>query len=131
MKAGARWLFALAAIAALGASSAGAAAADGGAGAMSKKADCKLTVDEGESLGASYVTPLAVKNTSCGKGMKVVKAFNQCRKANGGADGRCKSKVLGYKCEEGKRTSSPAQYSADVVCKNGSKKVVFSYTQNT
>lgn len=95
------------------------------------KGTCSLTADEAESLGTSYVLPLKVKGTSCSKGEKVVKAFNQCRKDNGGADGRCKSKVLGFKCDEGKRESAPTQYNAAVSCKKGSKKVSFHYTQNT
>lgn len=99
--------------------------------ASTPKRSCDLTFEEGQHLGASYVDPFKVKNTSCAKGEKVIKAFNKCRKQNGGADGRCKSRVEGYSCDEGKRTSAPSQYFADVVCKNGDKKVKFHYTQNT
>ena len=91
---------------------------------------CNISGEE-THLGASYVTSLNVKNTSCGKGKKVVKAFNKCRHHHGGANGKCKSKVKGYNCNEGKRSGSPAQYYAKVKCKNGGKKVVFEYTQNT
>ena len=78
------------------------------------------------------MTSVNVKNTGCGKGKKVVKAFNKCRHHNGGANGKCKSKVKGFKCDEGKRSGSPGvQYSAKVKCKNGGKKVVFGYTQST
>ena len=101
------------------------------ASAETPKRNCDLTFEEGQSLGASYVDPFKVKNTSCSKGEKVIKAFNKCRKENGGSDGRCKSRVEGYSCDEGKRTSSPSQYFADVVCKDGDKKVKFHYTQNT
>jgi hypothetical protein len=95
------------------------------------KSTCDLTFEEGQHLGASYVDPFTVKNTSCSKGENVIKAFNKCRKDNGGRDGHCNSSVLGYSCNEGKRTAAPAQYFADVVCKDGSKKVKFHYTQNT
>ncbi len=95
------------------------------------KGNCPLTATEGQHLGASYVDPFKVKGVSCAKGEKVIKGFNKCRKANGGADGRCHSTVHGFACDEGKRTGSDFQYFADVVCKNGSKKVKFHYTQNT
>ena len=101
------------------------------ASASAPKRNCDLTFEEGQHLGASYVDPFKVKNTSCSKGEKVIKAFNKCRHDNGGADGRCNSQVEGYSCDEGKRESAPAQYFADVVCKNGSKKVKFHYAQNT
>ena len=92
---------------------------------------CDISGQETD-LGTSYVTSLNVKNTSCGKGKKVVKAFNKCRHKNGGANGKCKSKVKGFKCNEGKRSGVPGvQYNAKVNCKNGGKKVVFTYTQNT
>ncbi len=131
MKAGVRTgsFACVAALAALAVLSAPASASERPGGA--KKANCEYSYEQGQSLGTSYVNVLKVKRTSCRKGMKVVKAFNACRKDNGGADGRCKSRVLGFKCDEGKRTSSPAQYSATVVCKKGAKKVVFNYTQNT
>ena len=70
-------------------------------------------------------------NTSCGTGKGVVKGFNKCRHQNGGRDGKCNSKVKGFKCSEGKRDGVPhVQYSSHVSCKKGGKKVAFSYTQN-
>jgi hypothetical protein len=108
-----------------------ASAGSDGSDAVAKRGKCKLSLSEARSLGASYVTKLKVKNTSCGKGKKVAKAFHECRKDNGGADGRCKSRVLGFKCKEGKREGVPdVQYSAKVKCKKGSKKVVQNYTMN-
>ena len=45
----------------------------------------------------------------------MIAAYHACRRDNGGADGRCKKKVKGYKCEEGKREGVPGvQYSAKV-----------------
>lgn len=97
----------------------------------SRSRGCDISGQEDE-LGASYVTSLKVKNTGCGEGKKVVKAFNECRRKNGGANGKCKSRVKGYKCNEGKRSGVPGvQYNATVKCKDGGKKVIFSYTQNT
>jgi len=103
----------------------------GSANAQTLNRGCNISGQE-TKLGASYVTSLSAKNTSCGTGKKVVKAFNKCRKKNGGANGHCKSKVKGFKCNEGKRNGVPGvQYSAKVKCKKGGKKVVFNYTQNT
>ncbi len=128
MKAGIRLVAVVCSFAALVAVGVGPSA---NASTTPKATTCHLSADEAESLGTSYVLPLKVKNTSCGKGEKVVIAFNDCRKARGGADGHCKSKVLGYKCSEGPRETAPGlQFSADVKCKNGNKKVIFSYTQN-
>jgi hypothetical protein len=125
MRAGTRIGIALVSVIAL------AAVAAAPASASTPKRGCDLSFEEGQHLGASYVDPFTVKNTSCSKGEKVIKAFNKCRKQNGGADGRCNSQVEGYSCDEGKRTSAPSQYFADVVCKSGDKKVKFHYTQNT
>lgn len=121
---------ALVAVLAVGATVAPVGASVGGAPADAKRAACDISGDE-RDLGASYVTSLKVKNTSCKKGEKVIKAYHQCRKDNGGADGRCNSRVQGYKCEEGDRESTPAQYNAKVKCEKGQKKVKSTYTQNT
>jgi hypothetical protein len=95
------------------------------------KTACPLSTEEGRHLGTNYVDPFTAKGISCAKSEKVIKAFNKCRKDNGGADGRCNSTVKGFSCDEGKRTGNGFQYFADVVCKNGSKKIKFHYTQNT
>jgi hypothetical protein len=122
---------ALAVLAAAALAALPAAAQQGGAqGHAGKRVACDISGQQTD-LGASYVTSLKVKNTSCKKGAKVIKAYHQCRKANGGADGRCHSRVEGYKCEEGRRESTPAQYNAKVKCKKGAKKVKSTYTQNT
>ena len=132
MKAGIRLAVALAALCAAGTLAltpalAGPSERDDAAG---KRAACDISGQQTD-LGASYVTSLKVKNTSCKKGAKVIKAYHQCRKDNGGADGRCHSRVEGFKCEEGSRESTPAQYNAKVKCKKGAKKVKSTYTQNT
>jgi hypothetical protein len=104
------------------------AGADATGDAHAKRADCKITLALARSTYATYIQQLSVKNTSCGKGWKLLKAFHECRKENGGKDGRCKSPVLGYNCDEGKRTGvKGVRYSAEVVCKKGSKKVKHLY----
>lgn len=92
--------------------------------AMAKS--CNISGKE-QSLGATYVTSLSAKNTSCGKAEKVVRAYNECR----GGGKKCKRKVLGFKCRQRTLASSPLQYDAKVSCKKGGARVKFTYTQNT
>lgn len=79
--------------------------------------------------GSGYFTSLSVTGTSCATGSKLAKAYYSCRKANGGADGRCTKKVLKYSCTE-KRSSISTEINAKVTCKKGSAKIVHSYQQN-
>jgi hypothetical protein len=80
--------------------------------------------------GQGYFTSLDVSHTSCATGVKVTKAHYRCRTRHG-KKGRCTSRVLGYRCTEGKRNSIPTEYTARVTCKNGTRKVVYTYQQNT
>lgn len=81
-------------------------------------------------MGPSYVTKLAVSSgVTCATGKSVIRAYDRCRKNNGGADGVCRSKVLTYNCTE-RRTTGRFQFSANATCKSGTKAVTFSYTQN-
>ncbi|MGZ5322810.1 MAG: hypothetical protein ACXWZ3_01850 [Solirubrobacterales bacterium] len=77
-----------------------------------------------------YTTSLAVRQTSCRTGRKVIKGYTKCRYKHGGLNGRCPNRVKRYKCGEAKRDLAPhIQYSVKVSCKRGSKRVKFSYTQ--
>jgi hypothetical protein len=85
-----------------------------------------------QKLGTTYVTTLKVTGVSCATGESVVKAFHACRHKKGAA-GRCATKVKGFSCTE-KRPAAlkgPISYDADVTCKNGAKRVVHHYQQNT
>ena len=94
---------------------------------------CDISGDQ-QSLGASYVTSLKVQGLSCTKAEKVIKAYHDCRHANGGPDGNCTSKVLGFSCKDGNRTGVPnVQYNAVAKCRkasDSSKRIKSSYTQN-
>src|SRR3954449_10237995 len=79
--------------------------------------------------GSGYFTSLKVTKVSCSTGKKVTLAHYKCRVKHG-KTGRCSSKVLGYSCSE-KRRSIETEIDATVTCKNGSKKVVYSYQQDT
>ena len=110
----------LAAIAALALAPAGSAAST-----------CSVKGKE-QKLGTTYVTTLKVTGVSCSAGEGVVKAFNACRHKKGAA-GRCATKVRKYSCSE-KRPAAlkgPISYDADVTCKNGARRVLFHYQQNT
>lgn len=100
------------------------------ASSPSPRAKCSIKGQQ-SSLGPSYVTSLTVTGgVNCATGKRVVRAYDKCRKQNGGAKGKCRKKVLGYSCTE-KRRSSSYQFSATATCKSGKKRVVFTYTQNT
>lgn len=107
-----------------------AAPASGSDEAKSPRSACDISGQE-QSLGASYVTSLKVRNTSCGKGVKVVIAYNACRKANGGANSRnCPGTAKGFRCVTKVLAESPAQFNAKFDCRRGDKQVKGTYTQN-
>lgn len=81
------------------------------------------------TLGATQVTSLSVTKTTCPKGIKLVKAYQKCRTANG-VSGRCVKKVQGYACRE-QRTTAGAEFTASVTCVNGKKTVKHAYRQTT
>jgi hypothetical protein len=107
-----------------------AAATAAPAAAASTPRQCELTTSEQTRLGATYVTSLAVSRVSCARGKQVVKAFQACRKAHGGATGRCPARPLGYRCTE-RRGGIATQFSAKVVCRRGAATVQHTYTQFT
>jgi hypothetical protein len=103
----------------------------GGAAGSSPQAHaagkCHLSASEQRHLGASYVTSLSVRRTSCKTGKAVVRAYHKCR---GSARGRCHHKVKRFSCKE-HRSGISTQFDASVACKRGGKRVNFTYTQNT
>ena len=107
------------------------AATDAGASSPQVHAarHCSLSVYEQQHLGASYVTSLSVKKTSCSNGKAVVRAYHKCRRAHGWK-GKCGHRVKGYKCTRHIQDSSSFQYDATVTCRRGTKRVTHSYTQN-
>jgi hypothetical protein len=116
---------------------AGLAAQGGAASPVARSAaftPCDISGKQ-QSLGASYVTSLKVQGVSCTKAEKVITAYHQCRHQSGGPAGNCSKTVLGFKCEDGKRTGVPnVQYDATAKChkvSNASKRIKSRYTQNT
>jgi hypothetical protein len=90
---------------------------------------CDVSKD-GRKLGTTYVTKLTATNVTCTKAKSVVKAFHRCRRANGGAKGRCVSRVQGFRCTETRETI-PTQFDARATCRDGERAIRFSYEQFT
>lgn len=92
---------------------------------------CSLSQrEQNGGLGATYVTKLSVARTSCANGKRVVRSFHACRRAAGGAKGRCARRVRGLRCSE-RRSSIPTQFRSNATCRRGSVVVRFTYTQFT
>ena len=84
-----------------------------------------------QNLGASYVTTIQVAKVDCAQAEKVVIAYHECRRQNGGAGGTCDTPVMGFDCTEGPRQSVPGvQFNAITDCHKGDAEIKSSYTQN-
>jgi hypothetical protein len=84
-----------------------------------------------QNLGASYVTTIQVAKVDCAQAEKVVIAYHECRRQNGGAGGTCDTPVMGFDCTEGPRQSVPGvQFNAIADCHKGDAEIKSSYTQN-
>ena len=84
-----------------------------------------------QDLGASYVTTIEVAQVSCAQAEKVVVAYHECRRKNGGAGGTCDGPVMGFTCTEGQRQEVPGvQFNATADCRKGDAEIKSSYTQN-
>lgn len=84
-----------------------------------------------QNLGASYVTTIEVAKIDCAQAEKVMTAYHECRRQNGGAGGTCDTAVMGFDCTEGPRQSVPGvQFNATADCHKGDAEIKSSYTQN-
>ena len=102
----------------------------GGSASAASSTSCDIRKD-GRKLGTTYVTSIKVTHVSCTTAKRVIKAFNACRRANGGVKGHCEKRVLGYRCTEQRGDAIPTQYSAKVTCRNSPRTIRFNYTQYT
>ena len=69
--------------------------------------------------GSGYFTgKIRVTNVSCTYAKKFVVAYYKCRIRNGGADGRCRTRVIDFRCKE-TRNSIPTEIDARVTCNRG------------
>lgn len=79
--------------------------------------------------GSGYFTSLTVKGVSCATGKTVTLAHYRCR-TESGRKGRCTRLVKGYRCTE-RRNAIPTEINSRVTCSKGSKRVIYTYQQNT
>lgn len=113
---------------------AGAALISFGAGAQAsvvahKSSICSIS-KVWHSLGPTYVTGLAVTDTTCADGETVIRAYNHCRLKSGGLKGRCRTRVDDFTCTE-QRYLSPDQFIGKVACTTSREVAVhFTYSED-
>ncbi len=80
---------------------------------------------------SGYFTSLKATKVSCGEAGKVAVAFHKCRTKRS-VSGRCstRTKIRNFSCRETRTTISP-EINGRVKCTRGSRKVEFTYQQNT
>lgn len=98
--------------------------------AAAQAASCSVPSKPG-ALGPTYLKKLTVRGTSCKSGRRFVKAYYNCRKANGGLDGKCRKRVGGYSCRERRSNVIKTSFDATVACKRGTRRIAHRYTQLT
>jgi hypothetical protein len=82
------------------------------------------------TLGGGYYIPKSHKGVSCATQKGLEAGFQACRLKHG-QKGKCTSKILGFTCKEGPRSSIPTEFYANVTCKKGSASFVYTYEQVT
>jgi hypothetical protein len=83
------------------------------------------------TLAGGYYIPKSHKGVSCATQKGLEAGFQACRLKHGGQKGKCTSKILGFTCKEGKRSSIPTNFFATVTCKKAKASFSYVYEQNT
>jgi len=84
-----------------------------------------------QSLGPTYVTRVeASGGANCAFALRLVRAYDHCRRKHGGVKGTCPG-VYGFRCHEHRYAKIVVQYDASVTCARGSERVRENYTQFT
>ena len=78
--------------------------------------------------GQGYFTSLKATGISCSGAKDVMMGHYKCRTKNG-IKGKCPS-FNGWRCTE-KRVAISTEYNSRVTCTKGSRKVVYTYNQDT
>ena len=86
------------------------------------------TCSPGSYPGQGYFTSLKGYHISCSGAKSVMRGHYRCRTKHG-IKGRCSS-FNGWRCTETRRAIA-TEYNARVTCRKGSRKVVYTYQQNT
>jgi hypothetical protein len=87
--------------------------------------------DSPGAYGPTYTTKLSVRGVSCSDGKGLIGNWDDCRRAKGGRDGRCKRPGHRFRCSENRSNVIKTQYDSKVTCKRGGDRVIFRYTQFT
>jgi hypothetical protein len=116
-------------VVATGATPATASTASASSYQASSAATCKLSSSESRKPKGGYFLALRATGLGCTSAKKVMKHHDACRLKKG-LKATCKQ-VDGYKCTEKRGEAIPTEFSATVTCKKSSKKVVYSYQQDT
>jgi hypothetical protein len=108
-----------------------ASAGDGGGPVAGAAKRCSLKLSEQRNLGTTYVFSLSASGgATCSGAKSLAKAYHACRHKHG-ASGRCLTRVSGYACSESRYNKSRFSFDATATCRDGDKKVVQKYQQNT
>ncbi len=87
---------------------------------------CRVSSDL-KKYGPTYTYKLNVRGTSCANGKKLIRAWDRCRRRNGGYGKGC-ARVSRYRCSErryAKLNKPYKQYTTDVSCRRGGRRVSF------
>ncbi len=97
-------------------------------GASAQAATCGGLPAYPSSKGGYFQT-LSVTKIGCKTGKSLMISHYNCR-VKKGIRSTCTS-VRGYRCTEKRGAAIPTEFSAAVTCRQGSKRFVYSYQQNT
>jgi hypothetical protein len=76
----------------------------------------KCGIGSGREFGYTYLTSLSVTNTSCSTGTALAKRHG---------------KESGWRCTTKRLATSPVQYQSRETCTDGSRQIVWAFSQNT
>jgi hypothetical protein len=109
-----RWVRSMTVLVSASAALFGAAAATARQPLARAAAGCN--VGTGRGYGYTYLTTLTVHGTNCATGKSVVKKHGH---------------VSGWSCSKKRLATGPVQYQERETCTSGSRRVVWTYSQNT
>ena len=83
------------------------------------------------AYGPTYTTGLRVGGRELRRREGPDRKWDDCRRENGGRDGRCRRPGYGFRCSERRSNVISTQYDGRVKCTRGGDVVKFRYTQFT
>jgi len=104
-------------------------AAPGATAAPVAQASASCTASTATLAGGYYI-PKSKHGVSCGTQKGLEAGFQACRLKHG-QKGKCHSKILGFACTEGHRSTIPTNFFATVTCKKARASFSYVYEQNT